>query len=226
MRRWTWTCVGVLSGVALLAAQAAPIKAVGSVDLKDAAGDMGPISTSGGNEPPLDVIALSIKSDGSKMTFTATMKDPLGAFATAPVTLYLDTDNNPATGIKGFAGRPGGFEYKAELALCIRYADRSEACAGGSTRSKPTDRWGAVELKRFTGDSEYGSDETVIDSMGFPGSKASAKVPVVGQTVEGSFDYADIKVKPGQTIRVLARETGGSPKDGDGAFPIVLLTLK
>lgn len=213
--------------IVLSAAQAGPMKAVGTIELKDATGDMGPIGTSSGNEPGLDVASLSIKSDGSRITLAATIKNPLGRFATSPVTLLIDVDNNAATGIKGFtADKPSGFEYKAELSLCMKYSDGAEACAGGSKGGKPTERYGAIDLKRFTGATEPAGGETVVDSMGFPGKKASRKTPVAGQVVEASFDYADIKVKPGQTIRLLARESGGTPTDGDGAFPIVLLTLK
>jgi hypothetical protein len=210
----------------LAQAPAAPVKAVGSVELKDAAGDMDPITTSSGKEPPLDVVNLAIRSDGSRLTLAATLAGPPGAFATAPIRLYIDTDNNPATGIKGFAGRPGGFEYKADLAMCIKYSDKSEACAGGSTKAKPTERYAAVELDKFKGADEYSGSDTVLDAMGFPGKKAAVKVPVTGNVVSASIDYADLGVKPGQTIRLLAREAGGSPKDGDGSFPIVLLTLK
>lgn len=204
-----------------------PVKAAGAIELKDAAGDMGPISTSSGSEPALDVVALAIRSDGTRLTFTATLNGPPGRFATAPVTVLIDTDNNPATGIKGFMPRdPSGFEYKALLALCIKYSDGAEACAGASTGGKPTQHYAAMDLNRFTGTSEFGGSEGVVDSMGFQGKKASVRVPVKGQVIEASIEYADLKVKPGQTIRLLAKESGGAPKDGNGAFPIVLLTLK
>jgi hypothetical protein len=227
MKRLVMIGLAILFGSYMLAAlpQTAPVKATGSVELKDAAGDMGPISTSSGEEPPLDVVLLAIRSDGSRITFAATIKDPLGSFATAPVTINIDVDNNPATGTKPFVSSGmGGFEYKAELMMCIKYSDKSEACSGGSTKGKPTSRYAAVELKRFKGDSEMSAD-TVLDSMGFPGSKAAVQVPITGQIVEASIEYADLKVKSGQTIRLLAKETGGRPKD-DGAFPIILLTLK
>jgi hypothetical protein len=40
-----------------------------------------------------------------------------------------------------------------------------------------------------------------------------------------SPDYADLKVKPGQTIRILVREAS-SKTDLAGYFPEILLTLK
>ncbi|MHB8811188.1 MAG: hypothetical protein ACYC9M_14425 [Desulfobulbaceae bacterium] len=116
-----------------------PLKATAEAELKDAAGDMGPITTSDGEEPPLDVVLLAIKSDGKTLSFAATLNEPPGRFATSPVTAYIDTDNNPATGAKiGFAG-PTGFEYEAELSMCIKYSDGMSACSGGSTSGKPTE---------------------------------------------------------------------------------------
>jgi len=227
MKMLIWVLVGLIGifSAVVSAQEAKPVKAAGAVELKDAAGDMGSITTSDGEEPPLDIVLLAIKSDGKRITFAATLKDNPGRFATAPVTAYIDSDNNLSTGVKlGFEG-PTGFEYKAEISLCIKYDGGGEACSGAAG-SKPTARYGAVNLDLFKGKSNYDEKETVVDSMGFPGSKASVKVPVTAKVVEASFEYADLKVKPGQTIRILAQETGGSATDGDGYFPVVLLTLK
>jgi hypothetical protein len=223
-RRFLFTATAGLSILAMAqtAASAPPIKALGAVKLTDAAGDMGPITTSDGKVPPLDVVALAIKSDGKRITITATMKDPLGDFATVPVELYIDADNKPATGLKqeGYAG----FDYVAKLDLCIKYNNGQLSCEGGSTKGKPVERYGGINLERFTGDSRYDT-ETVVDAMGFPGRKASEQTPASGKIVASSFEYADIKVPPGKTIRLLAIESGGQPKDGDGSFPIVVLKL-
>jgi len=226
--KWiVWMLLVLTTALSLVAGSAEkPMKATGSVELKDPAGDMNPITTSEGEEPPLDVVLLAIKSDGKRLTFDATLNDPPGRFASAPVTVYIDTDNNAATGVKlGFEG-PTGFEYKAEVSMCIKYSDGSEACSGGSTKGKPKERYGAVTLDHFKGKSNYDEKETVVDAMGFPGSKAAVQTPVTGKVVEGSIEYADLKAKSGQTLRLLAQETGGSAKDDSGYFPIVLLTLK
>ena len=221
-----WPLGFCLALVALEAqgAAPAPVKAVGSVQLKDAAGDMGPIGTSAGEEPPLDVVLLDVKSGAGRLDLVATLAGPPGSFATSPIRLYIDVDNNPATGIKMFGGGPTGFEYVAELDMCINYSDGSVACHGGASKAKPTSRYAAVELKRFKGESEYEND-TVVDAMGFPGSKAAVQTPVTGNVVAAGVELADLKLKAGQTIRLLAKESGGSPKD-DGYFPVVLLTLK
>jgi hypothetical protein len=202
------------------------VKATGEVELHDAAGDMGPITTSSGEEPPLDVVLLAIKSDGKRLTFAATLNELPGRFATSSVTAYIDTDNNPATGAKIGMRGPGGFEYKAELSMCINFSDETRACCGGSINAKPKERYGAMDLEQLKGESSYDDKETVVDSMGFPGFKASVQVPVTGKVVESSVEYVDFMAKSGQTIRVVAQESGGSATDGDGYFPTILLTLK
>lgn len=202
-----------------------PIKAVGMVELPDAAGDMGPISTSEGDVPPLDVVKLVIASDGSRLSAAATLKDAPGRVATTVVELYIDTDNAAATGATLSRGGQKGFEYRAELRLCMSFQDGMASCAGGSPKSAPTRRWGAMELKRFKGRDDA-AREDVVSALGFPGEKMSLEVPMKGQVVEASVEYTDLKLKPGQTIRILAREAGGNPKDGMGDFPEVVLTLK
>ena len=207
-------------------AAAGPVKATGSVELKDAAGDLRPMGSSDGEEPPLDIVLLKVTGTGNRLTVTVTLKDAPGNFASDVVRIYLDTDNNPKTGVALVGGdKPTGFEYQAGLYLCMSYDSGGSACSGGLS-GKVTERHGSIELSRFKGTDNFGEKETVVDNMGFGGRKASAKVPVQGKTVECWVDYADLKVKPGATIRFLAVERGGSPKEGDGFFPEVLLTLK
>ena len=58
----------ILLAVALVANTAAyaadPVKATGSIEVTNAGGMMGPITSSAGDEPPLDAVKLSITSDG------------------------------------------------------------------------------------------------------------------------------------------------------------------
>jgi hypothetical protein len=192
------------------------VKANGSVNLTAAGGMM--------DVPPLDAVGLSITSDGTSIRFTATLKDAPGADAMAPVTVSMDTDNNPATGKKGLGGGPGGFEYLLEMSLCIQYEDHSTSCAGGSLKSKPAKRYGAADLKKYKDD--IGNLDTVVSSLGFPGEKKAQQYPVDGKTVTVSIDYADIGAKSGQTIRLVTEKTGGRPQHGAPKFDDVLLTLK
>jgi hypothetical protein len=121
----------------------------------------------------------------------------------------------------------GGFEYKAQLDACIDFSDKSGACIGGTSdaKVKATAHYAAIDLSRYTGKGPY-DKEDVVDALGFPGRKASIKTPIGPDLVlRGAIDYADLKVKPGQTIRILVRE-GSSSSDLAGYFPEILLTLK
>jgi hypothetical protein len=199
-------------------------KAIGHIEFTDPAGDVQPIHSSSGDYPGLDVVSLAVASDGKQITFTATLKDPPGSFASEVLTVHIDTDNNPTTGMQMTYPELGGFEYRAELDACADYSDKSSACVGGSTKAKPTRHWAAINLDRFKGKGEYDRD-TVVDNMGFPGRKASVQAPITGNVVTGSIDYADLNVKPGQTIRLLVNEAsaGGNL---DAYFPEIQLTLK
>ena len=228
-------CSAVLLSSILVAALAPPARAAepeklevrranGRIELDDPAGDVEPIHGSSGDYPGLDVVHLAIASDGKQIAFAATLKDPPGSFASEVLTIYFDTDNKPETGMQMTFPALGGFEYKADLDACADYSDKSSACVGGSSKAKPTRHWAGVDLERFKGKGEYDKD-SVVDSMGFPGRKASAQVPIPGKVVQGAVDYADLKVKPGQTIRILVREVsaGGNLSS---YFPEILLTLK
>jgi hypothetical protein len=97
------------------------------------------------------------------------------------------------------------------------------ACNGGSTKSKPKSRFAGINLYRLKGPSES-NKERVVDSMGFPGRKPSVKTPVTGKQIQTTLEYADLGVKPGQTVRILVSEAC-SPRS-KSLFPEILLTLK
>jgi len=225
---WLAACAALLVTVAAGAADAkksaGAIKANGSIELTDPAGDVSPIHSSDGVDyPGFDIIKLSLKSDGKQIVVVATLKDPPGAFASEVAEFHFDTDNNPKSGVQFVYPHIGGFEYDGELNACVDYEDRSSACAGGSN-VKPTAHWAAVKLSRYKGKNEY-DRETIVDPLGFPGSKESAKTPITGNVVQGSFEYRDLKVKSGQTIRLMVKESHGNDENG-GYFPEILLKLK
>ena len=222
-----WLAAGAVALIVVSAGAAetkrAPLKAAGSIDLTDPAGDVSPIHTSdGANYPGFDVVKLSVKSDGKQIAFVATLKDPPGPFASRVIELYFDVDNNATSGASLSFPPADGFEYTAELSACVDYTDGSSACAGGS-KAKPKSHWAAINLSRYKGKKEFEGKDTVVDSMGFPGAKPSPKAPITANIVQGSIEYGDLKVKPGQTIRLLIKES----HDKDmGLFPEVLLTLR
>ena len=62
--------------------------------------------------------------------------------------------------------------------------------------------------------------------LGRPVSKAAPLVPIVGALVEAALDYADLNVKPGQTIRLVVKESSSDSAPDGGWFPDIILTLK
>jgi hypothetical protein len=224
MKRAIVVVAAIALAAGAFAADTQKLKANGSIQLTDPAGDAEPIHTSGDKDyPGLDVVKLLIKSDGKQITVAATLHEPPGEFASSAIEIDFDTDNNPKSGVTFTYPPVGGFEYVGKLDACADYADGSSACTGGS-KAKAKTHWAAVSLARFTGKSQYDRDD-VVDAMGFPGRKSSAKTPITGTVVQGAFDYADLHVKPGQTIRLLAKESHGGGAD-QGYFPEILLTLK
>lgn len=202
----------------------APLSAKGAIELPDAVGDVSPIHTTGKDYPGLDVVKLALRSDGRRITVAATLHEPPGDFASDVVRLYFDTDADASTGAQFTFPKIGGFEYEAELAACVSYADRSEACAGGMA-AKAIGHWGAIEVNRYKGTGQFDT-EPVVSAMGFFGRKASPRMKVEGTVVESTIEYADLRVKPGQKIRVVARESHAMSSPDGGFFPDVLLTLK
>ena len=107
----------------------------------------------------------------------------------------------------------------------MSYVDRSTACVGGS-KSKAADHWAATGVERYKGKGQFDT-ETVVDSMGFRGKKASPHTPIKGTFIESAIDYADLQVKPGQTIRIVVKKSHASSASPDGGFfPDIVLTLK
>jgi hypothetical protein len=203
-------------------------KAAGSIELTDPVGDIEPLHSSDGKDyPGYDVVKMSLGSDGKTLAISATLHDAPGPFASEVLELFFDTDHQAGTGAQMVFPQIGGFEYKAKLYACIDFSDKSSSCVGGTSvaKAKPTAHYAAIDLNRFTGKGPY-DKEDVVDALGFPGRKASVKTPIGPDlVVRGTIDYADLKVKPGQTIRILVREAS-SKTDLSGYFPEILLTLK
>lgn len=206
------------------AAQAEVKKAKGSIELSDASGDVERINTSSGTYPGLDVVKVKIDSDGKQLKFDVTLKEPPHNFASSVIEVFFDTDNDPKTGAASmFYKDKTGFNYKGHIDSCIKYDNGMTACTGGSGKAKPVERFAAMGLYELTGKNDAQKKE-IVSAMGFPGKKKGIKVPIKGKVVQGVLDYADLKVKPGQTIRILMRESCG-PIKATSLFPEVLLTL-
>jgi hypothetical protein len=192
-------------------------KAVGSVEWKDAKGDVGKQNTSDGQRPGFDLVKLALTSDGAALTITATLAAaPKVDFASNVVQLYIDTDDNPVTGAQTFWSKRPGFELRAQLSLCIEYANGGKACSGGL---------GGTKVKGYYSKVEFGKLDKTGNVQGFYKAFKEPTGTVQGAAISASLPYKDLGVKPGQTIRVLAREADG-PYDETADFPVTLLTLK
>jgi len=200
------------SGVAAPApapASASPVKATGAVELDDPAGDVGPVMTGTADhmvaEPGFDMVHLSIGSDGKKLKISVTLTEPPGARAGRAVDFYFDTDNDRATGATITGHQIEGFEYAMELDSCVDYEDHLGASCSVTRKAKPTANFASVHLDRFKGNSSF-EKEAVIDNGFIRKPKESVKTPVAGKVLTGVVDYEDMKLRSGQTIRIVAAE--------------------
>jgi hypothetical protein len=192
-------------------------KALHSVEWTDAAGDVERINTSAGTVPGFDVVKLGLTSDGTRLTITATLKGPVsGSFASDVVQIYVDTDNSPTTGYKTFWSNLPGFELEAKLDACVDYADGGTACSG-SLGGKVKGYHAVATLGRIIDAS--GNTKDIVGAFDAPA------VPITGAVVSASLTYANLGVKSGQVIRLVARESCG-PSDATADFPVTVLTLK
>lgn len=170
------------------------------------------------------VTTLAILSDGKQVTFKATLKEVPYSEGSNVIKIYLDTDNNPATGMQMGGDEPGGFEYVAVLDTCVDYDNNAWACGNGNSDGKPTRHWAGINLDRFEGNSEH-----KIPIMGIGGlgdDKVSARLPITQNVAQGSISYGDLKIKHGQTLRiVITTYHGWDPKPED-FFPEIDVKLQ
>ena len=213
---------GTAAGVLLVLFAAGPARAQkASAELPDPSGDVN--EANNGPENARDVVKLALGSDGTSLTIAATLaKDEKSTMAGGVVRFYVDTDRKTATGGKTRYGQ-AGFELEGELSVCHGDATAITSCAGGGDGKPPKARHARAGLEAFTGKAgeeiqKYMTTRTVSSGMGSPSGP-----PLAGRVVAAAIPYADLGVKSGQVVRVLALEVDAND---DGAFPEVLLTLK
>ncbi len=109
----------------------------------------------------------------------------------------------------------GGFERQVNLNACLEYTDGTSACIGSFDKGvKRT--YAMATVQRYTG-----KDSATEPQMG----SFDTPVPSDGKVFQAKIKYASLGVKPGQTLRIIAREAGAG-LDLDAYFPELLLTLK
>jgi hypothetical protein len=173
------------------------------VVLEDPAGD----ATSNDESKPIDVVKVSLSSDGTNLIVAFTVTEvlaPKGIFDSLIGGVAIDTDNNRKTGGSGFAGGYGvnGIEFESEI-MC----ENSEG--------KPSRAAMASVIKVHPN----GDQENVLLASDAERTKTDSR------TYTGKIKYSDIGVKAGQTIRLVVREFSDY-EEGRGIFPDATLTLK
>ena len=221
---------GLAAGV-LVAASLQSKPAAGRVSVTDPSGDVNPIRTSKNETfPGMDVVKLDIESDGTIISVAATLTAPPPRFASDVVQVFVDADR-AATGVALINPKIGGFDYLVQLHACVRFADSSSTCAGGSMTAGAAveSRYASIFAWRYKGSSETDGQVAVQDSFAMPPAIEAPRTPVNGNLIRSTLPYGAIGVKSGQTIRLLVRESGTYPtRTGElqGFFPEILLTLK
>lgn len=220
---------GLVALAAAVPAAPAPSAAAKAVPFAEWSRPVGrpPVMSNGpGNDR--DVVKTRVESDGSNIVLSATLsEDEHGTIAEPVLKLYLDTDANPKTGGAAQWGEDAtpprtGYEYLAGLAVCMAWNEDIGACAGGSSVQPPKSRHARILLDRFKGAAgatfDGMSSDPIISGFG------PATDPFKGRVLQGKVPYDKLGLKPGQTIRVTAWGSSGSPSQG--FFPDALLVLK
>jgi hypothetical protein len=211
----------------LLAAGAAPAgKAVPSVEFTDPAGDVLKMNGPGNDR---DVVSLKLGSDGTNVLVSATLaEEEHGDVASSVVELFIDADNDRKTGGAARSGADAtppraGYEYRAQLSICMAWNENIGACAGGAA-VPPKSRHARVVLDQYTGAPgkviDMMNSTTLISGMG------PAGPPFSGRVLDGKIPYASLGAKPGQVVRISAWEAGSTMGSNTNFFPDVLLALK
>lgn len=168
------------------------------------------------------VTTLAILSDGKQVNFKATLKEVPNSKGSNVINIYLDTDNNPATGMQMGGDEPGGFEYRATLSTCVDYSNHATVCGNGDSDAEPVRHWAGIDLDRFEGNSEH--KISIINLFGLRAK--SVQMQITGNAAQGSINYSDLKIKRGQTLRiVITTYHGWDPKPED-FFPEIHLKLQ
>ncbi len=225
----------VVLAISTLGVAAETKRPAGSIELTDPAGDVVPVDLySDGvasKKPGLDIIKLSVASDGKQISVAATLAGP--GVGNGFLELYFDTDRSVKTGVTLLNPEIGGFDLRGELDACASYSDSSSSCMSAvgtlDKKAKVTSRYAVLRLNRYKGKSEMDGVERLVEEHAFAPATEAPKVPIAGAVVQGSLNYTSLKVKAGQTIRILARESnsGASPTgELKGFFPEIVLTLK
>ena len=193
------------------------VKAKHAVELEDPVGDV----RDQGDEPSMDVVKVSITSDGKNIQVIAVLKETISYYleehkADEVISLHFDIDKNAETGGLAFWGKKAGFEHKVSLVACIQYENGGLACMG-SVGGKITGYISSL--------STYAYEQGKKSPKRNRSSLESTQKAITDKEIEIEFPYRDIGVSSGQSIRMVIRESDSFFND-ESYFPEVLFTLK
>jgi hypothetical protein len=166
----------------------------------------------------VDVVKLTVSSDGTQLKTTALLHKEVKAYITdsAGLTLavYLDTDNNPATGGEiPFCGK-NGFERRIELSICLDYGGGMHICGGGMSGKKASGYLNGQSVFNYDSKKVAWDPQTGVDVKG----------SIQSNKLESSVSYQSLGVHPGSTVRISAYEADAQFKAG--CFDDALMKLK
>lgn len=175
------------------------------IRVSDPAGDITPDE---GDAHPIDIVQVDISSDGEFVVVAVTLAEPprpASPFQALVAGVAFDVDNDRKSGGQGFGGMHGdvpGVDFESEIISSVEDGAVSTSSAAS-----------------LFGVDARGNQSSILTSSDAP------PTPAKGKVYTGKIAYASLGVKPGQTIRVIARELNDRGEQ-DGLFPDGLLTLK
>jgi len=205
-----------------------------AIELDTPGGPLEPIYSMKAYHPAADPAHLSVSSGGGELVIAATLAGPPDGANGNIIELFVDADDNPATGVQFVATKGGGFEYRIALDVCTAYragsASAPSSCSGYS--KTPADQlYASLDVWRFIGTQEHPQDWLIgaSSSTNLPAKKSAGRFPAHGNRFAAKLEYSDLGLRPGQTVRILPRKSGmGESKQGEllGLLPEVHLRLQ
>lgn len=210
----------------------------GTVTVKDGV-EAKPIMTYDG-KLGFDVEEVAVSSDGSHMTFRVTFAKPVEEvmqvhrIGLSPISIELDTDHKPTTGGLAWENPTvGGFESEIRIYAAAKYPNGGMGWQGGSSDYELV----GVVPTYFLGHYNEGEKaqemhrRTDTFKPAKPGEKPmlehnSGSCSLESTVITIAVPYADLKVKPGQTIRLVFHEEYAMGTAEDIFFGETTYTLK
>ena len=164
----------------------------------------------------VDVVKVTVKNDGTQLQTSALLHKEVKQYITdsagRTLSIYLDTDNNSATGGEIPFCSMNGFERRIDLSICLDFGGGTYICGGGMGK-KASSFLNGQNIYDYN--SKKNSWEQKISEV---------KGPITSNQLDSSVSYQTLDIKPGTTIRISAQESDASFQKG--CFAEAFLKLK